>query len=196
MDGGVTRRDMLATTLKAAAGAVFGWRSRFAACEPDTGWPVAHFNPHLPNGRPVWEQPELWTRAAAKGRIEKAENASLQLGPSDPVVSSNYLYHALKLGPAWALHNEADWFFGAVAETCGFSTDPGQDQGYWARQRGWLDEMFQRTFPRTSQEMGWASLMGSRRPAEFLKQQDPDHPGGAEVRPDTNGAGSPDEAPG
>ena len=102
-----------------------------------------------------------------------AENVAFKRRPSDPVVNENYNYHVLELGPACDLAGRADWFFGAVAAACGFSTDPCKDQGYWARQKGWLREVFHRTFPESSWEMGWVSLYGARRPSKFREQNDP-----------------------
>ena len=172
MDDGITRRELMKAAASAAAGVFLGIRCRQGADWPQ-GDKGVEYQLALPNGRPVWEQPELWARAAALGTTTAVENEAFRRRPSDPVVNENYNYHLLEMGPSCKLAGLANWFFGAIARTCGFSTDPSKDQGYWASQKGWLDEVFHRTFPENSWEMGWVSLYGARRPSKFRAQNDP-----------------------
>jgi hypothetical protein len=166
MYGPTTRRDFLANALAGLTGLLLGEQRRGTASSVAEGIPVEHLNLHLPHGRPVWEQRDLWRRAAARYPPVRVENEAVRLGPLDDPIGRNYNYHALALGGREGLQQAHAWFFGAVKRTCDFDWT-----GAWAFQEHWLEELFQRVF--ADAVVGWVSLLGARRPAQFREQQDP-----------------------
>lgn len=161
----VTRRDMLEKSLVGFAGLLFGERRLTHGNDSQEGFSVEHLNLCLPNGRPVWEQADLWERVADQGKLRFAENEAVRTTPLDPPLASNYNYHLLALGGRSELQQSASRFFAAVKKVCGFGWD-----STWAEQDDWLVELFQRVF--SDAQVGWVSLLGARRPAQFRTEQD------------------------
>jgi hypothetical protein len=115
----------------------------------------------------VWEEPELWSRAAASGIILPAESEAVTLGAGDPTVAVNH--HDLRLAQQKVLHGDGEFSFGEVRSDFDFSS-----LDFWDGEQQFLLNTYRSVYPADEEAVGWTSLTSIRRPATLRSLDDPD----------------------
>ena len=115
---------------------------------------------------PVWQQPALWTKAAAAGRILPAEDEAVRITAADRRLSVNC--HQLLLGPQKLLAGRGRYVFDRVRSEFDFGA-----WDFWEKQRDWLLNTFRTVYPADEGAIGTLTFFSARRPSGVRHQQDP-----------------------
>jgi hypothetical protein len=115
---------------------------------------------------PIWNQRELWEKAAAAGKLFRpVEDQALELDTCDPRPKVNEF--VLEMGPQKCLHSRGKYVVDTIRAICGF--DAASD---WRAQKQWICNVFRDFYEPDDECLGWYSVLTARRPAQFRKEQD------------------------